>query len=347
MAGASGFRSLLHLDGAGWRWPVALRAGLAVALPIAVFALLGHTASGLQASVGAFTAIYVANAPVVERMRVLPVVGFALVLCAAGGAAAAVSDVLTAAGLLLVAAAASILCYGFRLGPPGPVFFPLVFGAAAHITAPVDGARLVDPVTFVALFAGGCALAYLLAISPIVLPRARRAPAKTLRQRFAGPSFAEPVRTLILRSVSVAVLGAAASFVVDTERAYWIVCAGLAIVAGGSGRQLTLTRGLHRVVGTLAGAFLYLAVAGLSPAGLWLAVVLGVLQFAVEIFVVRNYALALLFITPLVLIITGSAAGPNANPVGYAAERVLDTVVGAALAVLVTLLWHEHRRPES
>ncbi|MCS5735254.1 FUSC family protein [Herbiconiux daphne] len=345
------FASLVRLNGPGGRWPIALRAGLAVAIPIAVFSLAGAPALGLQASIGAFTALYVANAPVRERLRVLPLIAVGLVACAAAGAMLAGSSLAVAIGLVLVSAAASILLYGFAVGPPGPVFFPLVFGAAAHITAPVDGVRVVDPLLFVTLVAGGCLFAYLLAIAPVVLPRSRRVPARTLRQRFPTPRFTdEPTRTLIRRSITVAVLGSAIALAVEPERAYWVVCAALAVVSGGSSRALTMTRGLHRVIGTIAGAVLYLGLAELAPSGLWLALLLGALQFAVELFVVRNYALALVFITPLVLTITGTAAsagsGTGAEPLAFAVERLVDTAIGAALAVVAALVWHE-RHPSA
>lgn len=52
---------------------------------------------------------------------------------------------------------------------------------------------------------------------------------------------------------------------------------------------------------------------------------------------VRHYALALVFITPLVLLLTGAATG-EIGSMDVAWERIVDTLVGAALGALSGLL---------
>jgi len=68
------------------------------------------------------------------------------------------------------------------------------------------------------------------------------------------------------------------------------------------------------------------------------------LQFAIEVVVARQYALALAFITPVALTI--SAAGGTHAPLILASERILDTVLGAtiAMAVLAASEWITARR---
>jgi uncharacterized membrane protein YccC len=76
-----------------------------------------------------------------------------------------------------------------------------------------------------------------------------------------------------------------------------------------------------------------------EPHGLWLVALLALLQFAIEVVVVRNYAMALTFITPVALMI--SAAAGTDTPLTLISERVVDTVLGAviAMAVLVVGEW--------
>jgi uncharacterized membrane protein YccC len=66
-------------------------------------------------------------------------------------------------------------------------------------------------------------------------------------------------------------------------------------------------------------------------------VLLGALQFTIELVVVRHYALALVFITPLVLLLTGAATG-SIGSVDVALERIIDTIVGAALGAASGIL---------
>lgn len=90
-------------------------------------------------------------------------------------------------------------------------------------------------------------------------------------------------------------------------------------------------------------AAIYAPLALLRPTGVWLALILGALQFGIELLIMRHYALALTLITPLVLLLTGAATG-ELGSMAIAAERVIDTIVGAVLGMVTGLL---HPRPAS
>ncbi|MDN6303373.1 MAG: FUSC family protein, partial [Brachybacterium sp.] len=107
---------------------------------------------------------------------------------------------------------------------------------------------------------------------------------------------------------------------------YWAQIAAIAPLSA-PGRTLQVERGLHRIIGTTLGivttAFL------LSfPAQPWQLVVwVVVLQFLAEMYVLRNYSFALLFITPLALLMVQIA---HPQPIGAMLEaRVLETAIGA------------------
>ena len=316
------------------RWPTALQAALSMFLPVAMFTAFGRPEVGLLAAGGAFTAIYLAWVPPRRRVRLLPIVAVALIACAAAGAVAAPAPVFAAIGLVLVAVVAAALHYGYGLGPPGPVFFVLVYGLGTRVTAVVDGHRVVDPVVFVGAVAVGAAIAYAIVVVAFLITRARQGGAAVPRQRMPRrPGLDRDAGALLVRVAIVAVAGTAISMlVVDPARAYWTVGAGLAVIGVNAGRRIAFIRGSQRLVGTLAGAALFAAMAFVPIPAWLLPFVLGTLQFAIEIFVVRNYALALVFITPLVLtIISTAAAASGAVTGGLIVERVVDTLVGAVL----------------
>jgi uncharacterized membrane protein YccC len=112
-----------------------------------------------------------------------------------------------------------------------------------------------------------------------------------------------------------------------------------AIVAvTGSDTAARLTRAVHRIVGTLAGVLFTAAIlAPHLPVGA-LIVIIGLLQFATELVVGRNYALAVLFLTPLALIM-GSLAQPVSISV-LLHDRTIETVLGAAVGVVISLVAH-------
>lgn len=330
-------RSLFTLPPApGPRWPIALQAALSMFLPVALFTVLGHPEIGLQAAGGAFTAIYLAWASPARRVRLLPVIGLALLLCAALGALVAPFPTAAAIGLVLLSVAAGALHYGYRLGPPGPIFFVLVYGLATHVTSIVDGHRLVEPLPFLGAVTAGAAIAYAIAVVAFLLTRRRTQKAAVEAPLPRIPRLDADGRALLVRVAIVAIAGTLLSvLLVDAERAYWTVTAGLAVIGVNAGRRVAFIRGSQRLVGTVVGAVLFVALAFIPVPVFLLPFVLGALQFAIEMLVVRNYALALVFITPLVLIITSTAAGATVGVTDQLVwERVLDTLVGATLGAV-------------
>ena len=300
--------------------------------------LLGQPSLGYIAASGAFTVLFVGSSPVVERAKVLPFVAAGLIASATLGLLAAPNMWLVLAGVAAVAIGSAALAFGFRLGPPGPLFFVLVFGLSAHVVTSAP----IAPAVYLTAFAAGCAFSYLVAVSPLLLPRPRSVAARPLRELLPGPALDADGRMLLLRVAIVSVIGVLLALIVDPARSYWVVGGAVAVIGVAADRTAALQRGLHRMLGTLVGAGLYALLALLHPAGLWLALLLGILQFLIELVVVRHYALALVFITPLVLLLTGAATG-EIGDMSIALERIVDTVVGAALGAASGFL--HPRRP--
>ena len=328
-------RSLVSFAPSGRRWPVGLQAGLAISVPIAVGALAGNTGLGIQASLGAFTALYGTRLDPLDRVRMLPLVALGLTASVAAGVLLSASPVTSLAGLIAVGAAAIVLCQGLRVGPPGPMMFVLSYGAATLITGPgAHGGAGADGGRLLLLVSAGCLLAYALVASGLLFPHVarRRGGATPARRVLAGFDLAGEGRIVTVRLLAALVASALVSLPLGTHRGYWITTAAVAILGAGAGRRVTVVRGVHRVLGTLVGSVLVLALAVLSPQGLALALLLGIIQFSVELLVTRHYALALALITPLAIMVGTSAAG--VSPAAVIGERIVDTLLGAAIALL-------------
>lgn len=317
----------------GPRWHLATQAALGIAVPIAVMTLLGEPSLGYIAASGAFTVLFAGTAPVIDRARILPFVALGLIISAALGVVVSANAWLVSIGVVVVAIVSAVLAFGFRLGPPGPLFFVLVFGLSAHVAV----SSPIAPIVYIAALAAGCAFSYLVAMVPLLLPRTRSVAATPLRELLPGPTFTADSRMLVIRVAIVAVIGVLLGLVIDPTRTYWIVGSAVAVIGVAAARRAAVQRGVHRMLGTVVGAGLYALLALLHPSGLWLALLLGALQFTIELVVVRHYALALVFITPLVLLLTGAATG-EIGSMTVAWERIVDTLVGAALGAASGLL---------
>jgi uncharacterized membrane protein YccC len=103
-----------------------------------------------------------------------------------------------------------------------------------------------------------------------------------------------------------------------------------------------IQRGLHRVIGTLAGVGATALILLPQPSVTVLAFAVIALQFPTEWFMARHYGLALVFFTPLILIMT-LLANPS-DPASLIADRALETLIGAAAGVAVALCIRELRK---
>lgn len=323
------------------RYSVAVRAALSVAVPYGALELAGYADIGLQTAAGTFTALYVARAPAKDRAKVLPLIALGLLVCAGLGVLLAPWHWAFAVGLVVVAVVSAALCFAYRIGAPGPVFFVLIYGLSANITSVADGERVNPPLVFLAAVTAGALFSYLLALVPLLLRSARAQAGRPLRELLPPPWLDTGEQILVLRIAIAATIGTAISIIwLDPIHAYWTVAASVAVTGLTASRAHALGRGLHRTLGTVLGAGLYLLLVPLGTDPIVLVPLLAALSFVIELAVVRNYGLALTFITPLVLLIT-AAAIPNADVIGSALERVVDTAAGAALAMLTGIL---HRR---
>ncbi|WP_318307100.1 FUSC family protein [Amycolatopsis solani] len=116
------------------------------------------------------------------------------------------------------------------------------------------------------------------------------------------------------------------------ERPHWAILSALVVLQQGTDRVRANVRGLQRFAGTAVGLGLFAAVSALSPTGLALIATIAALQFCIELFVPRNYAVAVVFITPVALLAGGAAVSGPVGPV--LRDRLVETVLGVALAVL-------------
>ncbi len=127
-------------------------------------------------------------------------------------------------------------------------------------------------------------------------------------------------------------------------RADWAVITAAMILHQGPDRVLGTYRAAHRFVGTVLGLGLLAGLAVFELPGGVLVVALALMMAGTEFFLVRNYGLAMVFITPLALILGGLG-----TPVGLgiaARDRFLETVVGVVVALVVMwcVLPRAHRR---
>lgn len=179
-------------------------------------------------------------------------------------------------------------------------------------------------------------------------------PDPTVRYRIlraCNPSSRAAMTALRL-SIACLVAGTL-TILLGIDRPDWAVIAAAMVLHQGPDRILGTYRGIHRIGGTVLGLILLGAIYVWSPAGPPLVAVLAVLMAGIELYLVRNYGIAVVFITALAILL-GAAGGAHGSASHLILSRILETAVGVAVALIVlwtvgrgahrrTLLWVDGR----
>lgn len=114
----------------------------------------------------------------------------------------------------------------------------------------------------------------------------------------------------------------------------WAIVSGLLVLQWGPDRIPGTIRGLHRVVGSIVGIGLYAILHLIGVEGWSLLIALAICQFFAEVFVVRNYAICVIFTTPLALLMGNAVTEPLGEIV---ISRTSEVVLSIIFSLL--LLW--------
>jgi uncharacterized membrane protein YccC len=102
-----------------------------------------------------------------------------------------------------------------------------------------------------------------------------------------------------------------------------------------TGRIATTRRAAHRAVGTFVGLFVVGLVVVLNPGPWWVVAIIIVCLIGQDVLVPFNYFLALILVTPMSLLAI-EATGQGGPPSGLLADRLLGTLIGMAIALIIT-----------
>ncbi len=316
----------------------ALRCAVGVAAPLLVVLLLGRLDLAVFATFGAFAGIYGRNKPHRQRLGTQVRGGGLMLAVVLAAALTARADVGPWGLVMLTSAVAGIGTFAaglFRLRPGGSLFHIFAFAAIASV--PAQPPLWQGVVTAIATVA----FAVLLGQAGNLWPRHRTVWQRAPTDRPTARHVAALGREAALY-VTAALLAGSAATALGIGHTYWAMVAATVPLVGQSARA-RVNRGLQRILGTSAGLLLTALILLPALAAWQLVLVIGVAQFAAEMFILRQYALAQAFVTPLALIST-ELAHP-ADPATLIADRAVETLIGACVGIALVLFLHLRQRP--
>lgn len=318
------WRHLVTINPSDRPWQKPFAAALASGLPLLIGALLGRMDYGLVASLGGMTFLYTPRTPLYHRMLTVMSCAFAMIACYTLGLLSHFVPLLMMPTLAFVTILVTMACRFYGLGAPGSLFFVMAASLGAYTPLSWEQVPLM-----VGLLAMGALLACLIAFFYS---------AHILRSREPDPAPPLPVPTfdfVVLDSLLIGLfvgLALAAAQALQLEKAYWVPVSCLAVIQGAS-LQAVWNRQLHRLLGTGIGLLLAWGLF-LLPLDRWsVTLAMMVLAFVVETAVVRHYGFAVIFITPMTILLA-EAATLGQSPVAPLIEaRFYDTLLGCLVGL--------------
>jgi len=313
---------------------VAARVAVSVAVPLLVLWAIGRLDLSVYASFGAFASLYGRLDGYRDRILMQLAAGGVQVTAMVLGTTLSVIDAPDAVRVVVVAALAAgvtLIAHAYRWHPPGALF--AVFAAGACATLPASGRTLAEGAV---VGAGGAALAVavtvLIALFRRGLPWASATKPDVRRSVAAEMAVTVGVGSLLAGIVGLALVG---------THWYWAMVAAVAAL-GGASTTARIVRGAQRLIGTCIGILLAAALLMLPLPPLAVLAVAIALQVCAELFVGRNYGLAMVFITPLALLMIELAVPVEAGPL--LRDRLVDTLLGVAVGTAVAVVSATVRR---
>ncbi|AKH43438.1 hypothetical protein FHS61_000858 [Altererythrobacter atlanticus] len=329
------WRELISVRPSDRPWQLPFAAALAAGVPLMTAAALDQMAAGAVMALAALTFLYLPPTDMRHRMATIMACALGMIACYTIGLVVHAVPVARIPVLAIAALIITFACRSFRVLPPGGMFF--IMAAAIAAFSPGDLAEIPARAGMMAI---GCIFACFVAFlySLYVL---RRKPAD------APPPPPDGAAMAVIRVDSV-IIGLFVGFslviaeLLALDKPYWVPVSCLAIIQGMSLRA-AWNRQIHRIIGTALGLGVTWALLSFVHGPWGVAIGIMVLHFVIEMAVVRHYGFAVMFITPLTILLAEAPTLGDADVGALMEARFIDSALGAIIGFVGAACLHNPR----
>lgn len=209
--------------------------------------------------------------------------------------------------------------------PPGNFFFIMV--ASIAITMPVHYENISSSI---GNFAIGVMIACAIALfySIIVLKKISDVPSVVVVQKNLYINITESIIFSIMVALALLV-----AILLELENPYWVPTSCMAVMQGISAKHIW-TRAMQRILGTFIGLGITWLILEMDVTVLGICISILILQTIVEFLVVRNYAVAAIFITTLTILLTEPNISLLETPDHLMIARFFDILIGSIIGAI-------------
>jgi hypothetical protein len=327
-------RSLFQLKKTERLWHIPALASLCTGLPLLLGYSIGRLEYGLLACLGGLAILYMPSTRLEHRMITQALCAFGFVLSFTIGICFSFNPYISAAVLGFYGFGVNFLTRHFRLPAPGNFFFIMIASMASCM--PVDIPTIPTKIGLIALGAiFACIFAFLYSIY--------------ITWRFPHnlqfPPAPRKTMAIMTESITVGIFAFSSLLIAHLSKLdnpYWIPISCLAVMQGVSVSHVW-QRGIHRIAGTFVGMGVTWLLLQMDMTPLIICVSILILQFIIEMLVVRHYGLAVIFITPMTVLLSEIAGASSIDPTQLVSLRVLDITIGSCIGILGGLILHNQQ----
>lgn len=316
-------------------WHIPFLAALSTGIPLFLGLAIGRVDFGLLGCIGALVILYMPPTATGHRLVTLTMCAFGFISSFALGLFASWHPAVAALMVGMLAFFATWAANFYKLQVPRNFFFIMLASMAACM--PFD---LVTLPTKVGLVALGSIIACSLALVYTILT-IEKYPAQQLTVNWK-PKAENTTESLIFAVCIAVSLGLGLTLKLDNP--YWLPISTLAIMQSVSVSH-AWQRSIHRIAGTFLGMLLTWLLLSFNPNAWQICALIVGLQFLVEFFIVRNYGIAVFFLTPMTVFLADMSRSLNSNHHALIYSRLTDIAVGSAVGLVGgLLLYNEYLR---
>lgn len=318
------FKAFFQLKPSPRSWHIPVLAGLSVGIPLLTGYYLGNVRNGLTASLAGLVILYMPiSKNFFEIMTRMFICSFGLIVCYALGLVFSFNFLAAALFFGVLSVCAYFVTKYFNVKPPGSFFFIMIASMAVGLPHHLD---LVPQ--RVGYFTLGILNANLLAFVYYFLVEQKKPVAMPFQYTNSFVGITESLIIGLFMMLSILV-----GHFLKLQYPYWIPISCLAVLQGVDSLHIW-KRGLHRILGTLVGLGIAWFIFKYISDPLYICICIVVLQIIVELLIARHYALAVVFLTPMGILLAETGSSESLKPDELLTARLLEILIGSLLGCI-------------
>lgn len=319
-------KQLFRFQNSGRSWQIPVLSGICLGVPLLIGYFFHNLSYGLIASLSGMLILYIpSTGSITRRLITIFVCAFGFMTSFAVGQFFSFNPIVAVFALGAFAFLVHWIILTYKTSPPRSFFFIMI--AALSISQPFNLELAPLKIGFIAL---GTIFSVSLA-SIFILTSSQKIYSSQTLNITRKNLFADSWESIIMGSFMA--IGLALGYLMKFESPYWVAVSSAAVMQGASLNHIW-QRSFHRLFGTFVGLVLCWVILSFIDNLLIICFIIILFQVIIEILVVRHYALAVVFITPMAILISETGQTFLEDSTILITARFWEICVGSTLGLL-------------